>query len=143
MIYDLSNEIERKSAITKFKAYLDKNAKVDLKIKHKKRSIKQNAYLHLILSYFGTQTGYTMEEVKQEIFKKIVNKELFYQGKKGQLNLDSWRSSSDLDSNELTQAIDRFINYASIEAGINLPNPEDLHHIEYIEKEISKNRQFI
>jgi hypothetical protein len=143
MIYDLSNEIERKSAITKFKAYLDKNAKVDLKIKHNKRSIKQNAYLHLILSYFGTQTGYTLEEVKQEIFKKIVNKEIFYNGKKGQFNLDSWRSSSDLDSNELTQSIDRFINYAAIEAGISLPVPEDLQHIEYIEKEVSKHKSYV
>lgn len=38
----------------------------------------------------------------------------------------SWRSTADLDTKELTTAIDRFRNYSSKEAGIYLPEPSDL-----------------
>ena len=45
----------------------------------------------------------------------------------------------------MTLAIDRFRNFASIELGIYLPEPNDLTIIEQLEEEISKhkNQEFI
>lgn len=143
MIYDLSNEIQRQSAITRFKNLLDNNKKVDLKVKHPRRSISQNSYLHLILSAFGCNFGYTLQETKQYIFKQQVNPEIFYDGDKGKLvNVVVWRSTADLDSKEMTTAIDRFLDY-SAKNGYLLPDPSNLVWIEELEKEISKHEQFL
>ena len=45
----------------------------------------------------------------------------------------------------MTLAIDRFRNFASIELGIYLPEPNDLALLEQLEEEISKhkNQEFI
>lgn len=144
MIYNPQNPLEAKQAVDKLKYFISKGKKFELKAKHPKRSISQNSYLHLILTWFALETGYTMEEVKQEIFKKIVNSTLFYEGEfegkiKG-LKVERWRSSSNLDSKEMTLAIDRFRNFSSIELGIYLPEPTDLIELEQMEIEISKHK---
>lgn len=143
MIYDTSKEHEKQQAITRFNHLVQKSKRIDLKVKHPKRSISQNAYLHLILSAFGCEFGYSLEEVKQEIFKKVVNKEIFYDGEKdGIITIQQWRSTADLDTGELTTAINRFLNY-SAQNGYRLPEPSDLLWIEELEKEVSKNKQFL
>lgn len=149
MIYDTTNPLHRNQLIEKVKYYIQKGKEVELKVKHPKRSISQNAYLHLILTWFAIETGYTMEEVKQDIFKKIVNDSLFYEGEfEGKLKgvkIERWRSTASLSTAEMTLAIDRFRNYASIEAGIYLPEPEDLASIAELEREVSKhqNQEFV
>lgn len=129
-------------AIEKFKWLLKNEKNIELKVKHPKRSISQNSYLHLIFSWFGIETGYSAEEVKQEIFKKYVNPSLFYEGEieeiKG-IKIERWRSTADLDTSQMTLAIDKFRNFASQELGIYIPEPKDLALLQEIENEISKN----
>lgn len=139
MIYNSNKEIDVQNAITRLK-WLVSNKKIfEIKQKREKRSIAQNSYLHLILSWFGLQTGYTLQEVKQEIFKKHVNPELFYEGdKNGVVTIQKWLSTSDLNTQEMTLAIDKFRDFASKEAGIYLPEPKDLAMLQDIEIEISK-----
>ena len=139
MIYDLNIPFEKDSAKERFKWLMDKGKKIELKEKRPKRSVSQNAYLHLILSWFGLEFGYNLEEVKQKIFKEIVNPELFYEGEVGKLEkIQRWRSTSDLDTKEMTLAIDRFRDY-SAENGYYLPSPDDMVALEYIENEINKH----
>lgn len=141
MIYDAKNPLHQKQAIEKLNYFISKEKRFELKAKHDKRSISQNSYLHLILSLFGVETGYTLEEVKQEIFKKHVNSSLFYDGEmKGIVNVSRWRSTADLDTAEMTLAIDRFRDFASQELGIYLPEPNDLVLLQEIENELSKNK---
>ena len=149
MIYNPKNEIDCKKAIEKIKYFISKGQKFELKAKYPKRSIAQNSYLHLILTAFAIETGYTLEEVKQEIFKKHVNSDIFYEGEfEGAIpgvSVHRFRSSANLDTKEMTLAIDRFRNFASIELGIYLPEPTDLALLEQLEEEISKhkNQEFI
>lgn len=149
MIYNSSLILQRKQAIDKFKNLIDKGKTFELKEKVKKRTISQNSYLHLILSWFAIELGYTLEEVKQEIFKKHVNFNLFYDGDiEGKIKgviIQRWRSTASLDKNEYTLAIDRFRNFSSKELGIYLPEPKDLALLQELENEISKhkNQEFL
>jgi hypothetical protein len=144
MIFDPKKELDKKRAVDKINHFIAKGKVFELTEKKERRSIQQNSYMHLIFSWFALETGYTEEEVKQEIFKKIVNANLFYEGEHGQLvKIERWRSTSDLDTGELTVAIDRFRNYASKEAGIYLPEPKDLPLLRDIEIEIQNNKQYL
>lgn len=144
MIYDLKNPYD----IGKFKdrvvELVNQRAVVDLTKKNPNRSLSQNAYLHVILGFFASELGYTLEEVKQGIFKQICNKEIFVRnievcGKP----VEYLRSSKDLDSQEMTTAIERFRNWSSLEAGIYLPSADEKHFITHMQKELRRYKQWI
>jgi len=145
MIFNLNNEYE----IPKFKEYVNKlyeqKAIVEVKKKLPNRSTQQNMYFYLILSWFACETGYSVDEIKVDIFKRICNKEIFerYRENKHGEKIKYLRSSSDLDTLEMTTAIDRFRNYASAQAGIYLPSPNESQFLTYIEQEIERNKEFI
>jgi len=144
MIFDPKQELDKKRAIERLNHFIAKGKVFELTEKKERRSIQQNSYLHLILSWFAIETGYTEAEVKQEIFKKIVNPNLFYEGDHGKLvRIDRWRSTASLDTGEMTTAIDRFRNYASLEAGIYLPEPNDLALIREIENQIKNLKEYL
>lgn len=143
MIYNPSNPLHKKQAIERINYFLTSGKRFELKAKNDRRSISQNSYLHLILTWFAIETGYTLEEVKQEIFKKHVNSSLFYEGQKEKIHgiiTEHWRSTANLDTAEMTLAIDRFRNFSSIELGIYLPEPKELALIQELENEISKHK---
>lgn len=144
MIFDLTNEYD----IPRFKEYVNKlyeqKAVVEVKKKHPKRTLAQNSYLYLLLSYFACETGYSVDEVKIDIFKRRCNKVIFEKevvNKKGD-TIKSLRSSSDLTTAEMTTAIDRFRNW-SAEQGIYLPSPNDQQFLLHIEKEIERHKEFL
>lgn len=141
MIFHLSNEFDRQRANERFLFLLEHQKNIELKEKKPKRTASQNRYLHLILSWFAWEYGETLAYIKQEIFKKQVNAEIFQteyiNPRTGEIRTD-WKSTSALDTKELTTAIDRFRNYASKEAGIYLPEPSDLIHLEEIERNLSQ-----
>jgi len=145
MIYDSTKLTDCLKAIEYLKKIISKGKKFELKIKHPKRTISQNNYLHLILTWFGLETGHTLEEVKRDILKEIVCPEIFYEGEFGPLKIERFRSTKTLDTAEMSLIIARFRNWASIEFNIYLPEPEDLASIEKLEIEISKhhNQEFV
>jgi hypothetical protein len=144
MIYNSKKPIDVQNAITKIKFLIEKEKVFELKEKRYKRTIKQNSYLHLILSWFGLETGYTLEEVKQEIFKKIVNPDTFYDGEFGTLvKIERWRSTADLNTEELTLCIDRFRDYSAKEAGVYLAEPHDLVFLQEMEIRIKNEKQYL
>lgn len=133
----------------KSRAYLESliTAKADFEIKKKlpRRTSNQNRYLHAILGYFGASFGLTMEEVKQTIFKREVNADLFRLEPAviGGRVYERWRSTADLDTGEMTTAIDRFRNYSASVAGLYISSPEDEQFILYCEQVIQQNKEFI
>lgn len=142
MIYNAKNTLDINRARSRLEHLISNEKTFELTEKRPKKSIKQNAYLHLILSWFALEYGETLEYIKQEMFKKIVNKDIFetefVNKKTGEIRKD-WRSVSELDSKEMTISIDRFRNYASKEAGIYLPEPTDLIYLQEIENQIKNN----
>lgn len=144
MIYNPINPIDIQRANEKLKYFIANGKVFELTEKRQKRSISQNAYLHLIFGFFALETGYTTSEVKQEIFKKIVNSATFYEGEFGELiKIERWRSTADLDTKEMTVCIDRFRDYASIQAGIYIPEPHDLVLLQEVEIQIKNNQQYL
>ncbi len=139
MIYRTNIPIEKQNAIERFKYLIGKGKRIELTEKKKKRSIAQNSYVHLIFGWFALEFGYTLEEVKQEIFKKEVNPDIFYDGdKEGIVTIPKWRSTASLKTDEMTLAIDRFRDF-SAQHGCYLPEPKDLNWLETIENELSKH----
>lgn len=146
MQYDTSNSLDKNRAIEKFKYLLNKGCIIELLEKRKIRSISQNSYLHLILSWYALEMGETLEYVKVEIFKKLVNKDLFVyefiNRKTGEIR-DELKSSTLLDTKEMTTAIERFRNFSSAQCGIYLPEPSDLVNIREMERQINNQKHYL
>lgn len=145
MVYDLNTDIDRIRYEKRVKSLLDRRTVVELSERKPKRTIPQNSYLHLLIGEFAMQTGNTMDWVKQEYFKRHCNKELFVRMKYDELTkceVAVLRSSRDLDTKEMTTAIDRFKKWAA-EGGVDLPEAEDKKWLGYIEREIQHNRDWL
>lgn len=146
MIYDLNTEIDRIRYEKRVKSLLDRRTVVELSERKPKRTTPQNAYLHLLLGEFAMQTGNTLYWVKSEYFKRHCNAELFVVRKRDELThreVEVLRSSRDLDTGEMTTAIDRFKHWAAAECGIDLPDAEDREWLGYIEREMQHNREWL
>lgn len=139
------NPYEQQGVREYIEKLIEKKAVIEIKKKSPNRSLSQNNYLHLLISYFACETGYMTDEVKYEIFKKECNYELFKEvvvNKKGN-EITRMKSSSQLDSSEMTTAIERFRNYAMAKAGVYLPSPNEDQFLLHIRQEIERNKEFI
>lgn len=145
MIFNLDNPYE----IPKYKEYVnkmfEKRGVVEVKRRLPNRTLKQNSYMHLLLGFFACETGYSLDEVKLDYFKKMCNRDLFERKKinKQGIEITHMRSSSELTTGEMTIAIERFRNYSSAQAGIYLPAPDENQFLIHIQQEIERNKEFI
>lgn len=137
--YDLQKFKEKANALAKEKAY------VELKKKHTQRSLAQNSYLHLLLGFFASEFGYTLEEVKFDLFKKHCNPDIFIRKRKNKRGMEVRyvRSSTELDKLEMTQAIERFRNYSSAQCGLYLPEPNEHEAIFFAQQQIEQYAEFM
>ena len=146
MLYNPKNKGDVSKAIERFKYFLKNNKVFELKAKQTPKTYPQLKYTPLIIKWFALEYGETMEYIKLEFFKKKANKELFEferaNRKTGEIRLE-YRSLAVLKKDELTIAINRFRDYASKEAGIYLPEPNDLPYLREIEIQVENNKQFI
>ena len=145
MLYNLNNEYE----VPKFKEKVEKlladRATVEIKKIYPKRSLAQNNFLHLLLGYFGSEYGLSIEEVKLDIFKRTCNPDLFKRSgtnKKG-TRIEFLRSTAELTTAEMTTAIERFRNWSSSVAGIYLPAANEQEFLIHIRQVIEENKEFI
>lgn len=151
MIFNLNNDKDRAD----YKDYCNglymdalKSGKgfiVEVKKKHRPRSLAQNSYLHVCLQYFASEFGYDEEYVKYNIFKQIVNREIFAKqrtNRRGQ-PVTYWRSTADLDTKELTDAIEKFRNYSSMVAGLYIPEPNEEAALLEAQKQIALYEKYL
>lgn len=145
MIYDLKSSLDVERLETRL-AHLKKSGRVvELTERKKTRSLSQNRYLHLLLGYFACETGNTLEYVKVNYFKTLCNGTVFVSIKRDEYMGDVvfLKSSSELTTAEMTECIERFRNWASSEAGIYLPEPNEYEHLLEIEKEIERQKHYL
>ena len=117
----------------------------ELKRRAPKRTGRQNAYLHVIIGFFASEYGCSLEEAKIDFFKRECNKEIFERegvNKKGK-PVTYLRSSKDLTTSEMATATDRFRHWSSAVAGIYLPAPNEEQFLAYCEKVIEENKEFV
>lgn len=137
MRYKLKDPIELERAADYLSKLAGREATVDIKRVNPNRTLQQNKYLHVLISYFGLQTGYTSAEAK--IMYKKINKDLYVYKKNGGVFL---RSSADLNTEEMTKSIDRFRQYGA-EQGIDLPSADDKTFLEWAQQQIENTRAYL
>lgn len=118
---------------------------VEVKKKHRQRSDSQNRYLHVCLGYFASEFGLSLEEVKQDIFKRKLSKDIFQVervNKRGQ-TVKRLRSSSDLDTQEMTTAIERFRNWSSAVAGLYIPSPNETEALFEAQRQMDAYQEYL
>lgn len=144
-LYDTSNPLDKANFVLRAKKLAESGKIVELAEKKPKRSLNQNAYCHLAISYFASQYGCTLEWAKAQYFKKLVNPDLFIREKEDKFlgKVKYLRSSADLDVTEMSLAIDRWRNWCSMEASIYIPNVDDYYSIQLMEVEIKKNEKYL
>lgn len=145
MILDLSKDFDRKKCREYVEYLLKRQVVVEVKERKHQRSLAQNAYAHLLMGYFASEFGMTLEEVKYEVFKKRVNYEIFARerkNKRGQ-KVVYMRSTTDLDTGEFTTAIERFRNFSASEAGLYLPAPCEHEALLEAEKQIAYFEKYL
>jgi hypothetical protein len=145
MIYNLSSPLDKANFLLRAKKLAESGVIVDLTEKKPRRSLPQNKYLHVILAYFGAQTGNTLEWVKHQYYKKLVNPDLFIREKEDKYlgRIKVLRSSADLDTSEFSLSIERFRNWAAQEAGIYIPSADEAILIQQMEIEIERSKEFL
>lgn len=145
MWYNLKNplEIDRfKDRVTELR---NKGAMVELTEK-KARSLRSNAYLHTILSYFGLQTGNTLAEVKELYYKRVCNQDLFVRTKWDNVlktNREYLRSTTELTQEEMSLSIDRFRTWSAQTAEIYIPSSEEYIALLHIQHDLEQNKQYL
>lgn len=145
MVYDTSNPLDKANFLLRAKKLAESGKVIELTEKKPRRSLPQNKYLHVLLAYFGTQTGNTLEWVKQQYYKKLVNPDLFIREKEDKYlgRIKVLRSSADLDTSEFSLSIERFRNWAAQEAGIYIPSADEAILIQQMEIEIERSKEFL
>lgn len=145
MYYNSKNPVDLKRAQTRFESLIKNGKSFELTEKQLKRTDSQNKYLHLILTWFSIESGNDIDFVKENYFKKLCNKDIFLITKTDRYlgQTEILRSSSEIDSAQMTTAIERFRNWSSQEAGIYLPEPNEDEFLKSIMIEAERYKQFI
>lgn len=137
MIFNLANQQE----LVQAREYLNQIARLGKRVeivrKAEHRTLPQNAYLHLILGYFGTQTGYTLDEAK--ILYKRLNSDLYLYEKNGTKFM---RSSADLSKEDMAKTIDRLMQYSD-EKGIPLPKADNQDFLDLAANAVEAQKSFL
>lgn len=145
MIYNLKYPNDVKEAYSYLKALEEQGSRVEITKKSPIRSLAQNRFLYLTLGFFATEFGYTIDEVKFSLFKVKVNPEIFIRtriNKRGD-EVQYVRSTAELTSAELSTAIDRFRFWSVSECNFYLPTANDKEFLEFVEREIERNKQYV
>jgi hypothetical protein len=142
MVYDLKTQTEK--FLIKVANLLEKQATVEI-IEKNYKTVKQNRYLHLIITWFAIENGYEIEFVKQEYYKKLSNPEIYVVkrwDKYTETEIDYIRSITDVTKEEMTLSIERFRIW-SAKNGTYLPESTEREFLKHIELEAQKHKEFL
>lgn len=145
MTYNLHNPLDCDNARFRLEALIKRGGIVEITEKKPKRTLQQNRYLFLLLSYFAAQTGNTLEWVKQQYYKKLCNPDIFIGERQDQYlgRVKYVRSSAELTTKEMTDSIERFRNWSAAEAGIYLAEPNEEERLAAMQVEVDKYKLYL
>ena len=145
MIFNLDNGYEAERFKAKAEELLRRGCAVELRRIHQQRTMAQNRYLHLILGYFASEFGLSLDEVKVDYFKRTVNADIFKAkrvNRKGR-EVGYLRSTAELDTGEMTTAIERFRNWSASVAGLYLPSANEQEALLWVQKQIESDKDYL
>lgn len=144
MLYDLSNSLDRTQFLAKVDWLISKGKRVNLSEERMLRTRSQNSYLHLLLGMVALEVGEDVDMVKDYHFKQLINKDLFQRETTDKLGnrIVYYRSTADLNTAEMTQAIDTMRAWASRELGMYLPAPNEEALLREADRMIATQRRY-
>lgn len=144
MIYDLSKPLDRQKFKTRVNHLFANGKQVEL-VEKAYRSLSQNAYLHVLLGVLAMDQGETIDYVKENYYKRLVNPDIFVLTKEDKIlgKVEVLRSSKDLTKEEMSKSIDKLRNWASSELGCYLPSADEESLLKQAEMEIQRYRSYL
>lgn len=143
MWYNLKNPLEIDKFMDRVTELRNKGTVVELTEK-RARSLQANKYLHLMLSKFALEYGYTLDEVKTHFYKVTVNPDIYIRERVDKFSGEIYkyvRSSADLTSDEMSKSIEAFREFWLEEGGYRFPLSDEyiaLLHIQHDVENASK-----
>lgn len=145
MWYNLMNPVELQKFRQRCADLQSKGCIVELTEKRPK-SLQQLRYLHLMLSYFGLQYGYSLEETKTHFFKLCANRDIFVREGTDKFTGEVYtylRSSADLTQDEMSKSIDNFRAWSKEEAGFDFPSSDEYIALLHIQHDIQNSQHYL
>lgn len=145
MWYNLKNGLELQKFRDRCVELQNRGSIVEL-VEKKPKSLQQLKYLHLMLSYFGLQYGYSLEETKTHFYKLSVNKDIFLREGTDRFTGEIYtylRSSADLTQDEMSKSIDEFRKWAKEEAGFDFPSSDEYIALLHIRHDLANNQNYL
>ena len=137
MLIDPKNQLELKKADVYYNKLVSGGFKFELKKIIKKRSLSINAYLHVCLSIYAIEFGYTLKEAKT--YLKRICPFMVYE-KNGHKFL---KETSKMNNEDCAEFVEWVRNY-SINNGLYIPDATEYKENSYaIDKEIKNNNQYL
>ena len=148
MIYDISKNDELKILYDFIELQKNKNKTIliEVKIKHLHRTYNQNRYCHLLLKICALEVGENLEYFKEEYWKKNIAKDIFLSQYINPISgkvRDDYKSSSDLTTKEMTDAIEKLKDWAATDLGIDLPEANMFELIRMMENKVESNSKWL
>lgn len=132
-----NNELELKKANAYYKKLVDSKSKFELRKIIPKRSISLNSYLHVCISIYAIEYGYTLEEAKT--YLKRICPFMVYE-KNGQKFL---KETSKMNNLECSDFVEWIRNY-SAQNGLYIPEAEEYRLNKYeIDKQIDNHKNYL
>lgn len=143
MRYNLSDEFGRRRFETRCSYLVSKGLRDTVIVELtdiSRRSLDQNNYLHLLLGCLALHLGLPLKETKEEIYKATVNPDIFVQWVEipSMGRVRELKSSSKLTVEEMSTSITKLRNWASLELGVYLPEPNEEQALKQLADEIDR-----
>ena len=137
MLLDLNINEDLKKAELYFKTMVVSKFKIELKRILPNRSISINSYLHVCISLFSIEFGYTLEESKTLLKRKCSF--MIYE-KNG---LKFLKKTRELNNQECSEFVEFIRNYAA-QHNLYIPDADEYKTNKFnIDKEINKNKEYL
>lgn len=137
MKFDTSDTYQKQKAKDYFYKLISNQNKIEVKKLQNKRTIRQNAYLHVCITLFAIEFGYTIEESKT-LLKRDCNFMTYQKN-----NFKFLKRTRDMQTDELTKFIEWLRTYSS-QKGCYIPTADEyIHNKIYIDNQIENNKEFL
>lgn len=158
MVYNMLNPIELEKFKERVSTMITKANKlhddwhnekffvVELKERQPSRTVQQNAYLWVTITYVALEEGYPKDYIEQAF--KEVNKDVFLRERENKMGkkYQYWRHIPDLDKEEMSECIDRWLHHCAMERGLYIPSPQDHAYMLWqtqVERNAELNKEFL
>lgn len=143
MKLNLAIPLDAQRFVSAANALLKKGAYVELTDKSR-RSNRQNSYEHLLCGIIAMELGESLEYVKEQYFKRLINPDIFCYRKTDPFlgEITDTYSTKEIDMEKTRIAIDRLVRWM-YQQGFHVPAPEDETILREIEMEMGRMEQFI